>query len=147
MGTWTNRRFFVDGMEFDAAIDYGFELHHYCEGEVPEGTIPVELYNCSKDWDIYMIYLSEISDEAIIAGIREWISLMPVEQTNNYPEESDYIDEYDSEDYNESYTTDSVLHLLELLSKYTKRKISKEELLNEVLDYDPLIYGYINKTF
>lgn len=49
-----NYRFEINGMHFDAAIDFEYQLHPYT-GEARK-MLPVELYNLDLDWDIKMSY-------------------------------------------------------------------------------------------
>lgn len=49
-----NYRFGINGMRFDAAIDFEYQLHPYTEEA--KKMLPVELYNLDLDWDIKMSY-------------------------------------------------------------------------------------------
>lgn len=74
-----NVQFEVNEMHFDAAIDYCHEMHAYSPNEIPEGCIPVELYNLDYDWDIKMIYPKanadgDVNEQDILYGIYEWIA-------------------------------------------------------------------------
>lgn len=50
-----NLRYKCKGFNFDAAIDIHGILYSYSD----ENTIPIELYNLDKEWDIKVIYLTK----------------------------------------------------------------------------------------
>lgn len=69
-----NYRFEINGMHFDAAIDFGCLLHPYTEETMK--MLPVELYNLDLDWDIKMSYFDDSfreieNQELLFASIEE----------------------------------------------------------------------------
>lgn len=131
MGNWTNRQFEVDGMNFDAAIDWQHELHAYQEGDIPEGTIPVELYNCSKDWDIYMIYPQNPTDEAILQGIREWIDSNPTEFSEPEFQCEPFYPEEEIHSYG-GYTANDVCSIIASMIKLHRGECCMENAYDEI---------------
>jgi hypothetical protein len=75
----TNIKYTVDGMLFDAAVDWDWNMHLYELEQKKENVLPIELYNCNKDWDIHMIYQngrSSVDFDNIIKQTKEWIKEM-----------------------------------------------------------------------
>lgn len=65
-----NVHYKMENMEFDAAIDFEHTLH--CYPDDMKCSVPIELYNLSEDWDIYMVYPQyslQQMHEFIAAGI------------------------------------------------------------------------------
>lgn len=154
MPSWTNRRFDVDGMHFDAAIDYCHELHTYTAGMIPEGTIPVELYNCDdSSWDIYMIYPAQPTDEAILAGIREWIDSNPTDLDEYYLSfDQECNQEYNQDDYihqEGGYTPkelyDTISAMMEFSCKGDYDKLNKK--IAELFGYDSDAYRHFDTVY
>ena len=116
-----NVRYKMDNMEFDAAIDFEHELHAYelsCfKSKVCD--VPIELFNCSENWDIWMIY-SKFSrqqmHEFVAAGIigtpletliesetQQWIDTDPEDLTCTLIEEEGCDDQEEEVDPYEDY--------------------------------------------
>ena len=117
-----NVRYKMENMEFDAALDFKHEMHCYelaCFRANKACEVPIELYNCSVDWDIYMIYPQMSAEDVqkyVDAGVtgtpletllesetQQWIDSDP-EEYIQYPPEKDYNpDEYEAEDLPDLY--------------------------------------------
>lgn len=117
-----NVRYKMENMEFDAALDFKHEMHAYelaCFRSNRTCEVPIELYNCSKDWDIYMVYPQMSAEDVqkyVDAGVtgtpletllesetQQWIDSDP-EDSVYIPLENDYDpDEYEDEDLPEVY--------------------------------------------
>ena len=76
----TNIKYTVNGMLFDAAVDWDWELHLYELEEKKENVLPIELYNCDiPEYDIRMVYQngrSSVDFDNIIKKTKEWIKEM-----------------------------------------------------------------------
>lgn len=77
----TNIKYTVNGMLFDAAVDWDWNMHYYeLFTEKKENVLPIELYNCDiPEWDIRMVYQNGRSDvdfDNIIKQTKEWIKEM-----------------------------------------------------------------------
>ena len=113
-----NVRYKMENMEFDAAIDFDYMLHYY--DNIERQYVPIELYNCSEDWDIYMVYphySRQEMHEFVAAGItgtpletliesetQQWIDTDP-EDISYCPPEPDY----DPEFYEDEIDHDEIL--------------------------------------
>ena len=91
----TNIKYTVDGMLFDAAVDWNWQLHCYSSEEFEidrhNGVLPIELYNCSKrEWDIKMIYQENrkggVNFDFILKETQEWIEEQRKEEAINFLE-------------------------------------------------------------
>ena len=71
-----NIRYNVNGLNFDAAVDYGYILHPYTYGQ--SIMLPVELYCLDHDWDIVMLYFANgvVEWDKIIERTCQWIKEM-----------------------------------------------------------------------
>lgn len=77
----TNIKYTVNGMLFDAAVDWDWNLHLYeLFTEKKEDVLPIELYNCDvPEWGISMVYQngrSSVDFDDIVKHTKEWIKEM-----------------------------------------------------------------------
>ena len=77
----TNIKYTVNGMLFDAAVDWDWNIHCYeLFTEKKENALPIELFNCDiPEWDIRIVYQNGRSDvdfDNIIKQTKEWIKEM-----------------------------------------------------------------------
>ena len=103
-----NVRYKMENMEFDAAIDFDHMLHYY--DNIERQYVPIELYNCSEDWDIYMVYphySRQQMHEFVAAGITGTpLETLIESETQQWidtdPESDDEIDEDDWDPYEDA---------------------------------------------
>ena len=72
-----NVRYEVNGIHFDAAIDYSRILHPYTYGQ--RQMLPVELYCLDHtDWDIEMIYFADgtVEWDKVVERSIQWVNEM-----------------------------------------------------------------------
>lgn len=142
----TNFRYKVNGMHFDAAIDWEFELHAYTKEQKDPDILPIELYNLDKDWDITMIYIPRNTEEEdrqakIITETEKWCKewLKNGEYTS--------LREMDDESTQDAYehSLDAAIDILDTLAFVLLNKEEKDNLNNKLSDIKSLLLSRISK--
>ena len=79
----TNIKYTVDGLLFDAAVDWYWQMHLYemdCFQSKQEDVLPIELYCCDiPEWDVHMMYQNgrrDVDFDNIIKETKAWIKEM-----------------------------------------------------------------------
>lgn len=144
----TNFRYEVNGMHFDAAIDWEFELHAYTREQKDPDILPIELYNLDKDWDVTMMFIPRNTEEKdrqakIIAETEKWCKEWLKNGEYTSLQEMDDENELVQNAYEQSL--DAAVDNLHTLAFVFLNEEERDDLDNKLSDIKSLLLSRMSK--